>query len=548
MFNIFVLFQVLDSYMASIENIKDEHAVNFGTPRGFVKKLKRGMKETFFPDDPCRQFNREEKVLHKAFKGVQYFMPIFEWLPTYTWRLFISDFLAGLTITSLAVPQGISYAKLADIPPIIGLYSSFVPPIVYAIFGSSRQLAVGTFASGSLLIYQTVSTVVKPEDDPILYLHLVFSVTFVAGAFQACLGLLRLGILVDFVSNSTITGFVAGAAVMLCLQQLKGIFGLKHFVTKTDLITVMKGIWTNSHEIRWETTVLGVIFIVFLQFTRYVRKKNPRLFWVSAIGPMTTVIVGAVFTYLVKGQKHGIQIVGRLDRGINPLSIKDITFESKYLPTILKTGIITAIMSMADGIAVGRGLSVVENTPYDGNKEMLAFGLMNIFGSFTSCYVTTGPFSKTAVNYNAGCKTAMTNIIQAFLLALILQYLAPLFGYTPLVALSAIIVSAVLGLIDYTQAIHLYKVDKFDFIICMAAFLGVTFVAMDFGLMLSLGLGLVRAALYVARPGTCRLGKLPDVGLYRDVEHYTTSTLEGVLILQLGSPIHFANSNYIRER
>ncbi|CAL0312465.1 unnamed protein product [Lupinus luteus] len=363
--------------MASIDNIKEEHAVNFLTPRGFLTKLKTGVKETFFPDDP---------------------------------------------------------------------YSSFVPPIVYAIFGSSRQLAVGTFASGSLLIYQTLSTVVKPEDDPILYLHLVYAVTFVAGAFQACLGLLRLGILVDFVSNSTITGFVAGAAVMLCLQQLKGIFGLKHFVTKTDLITVMRGIWTNSHE----------------------RKRNPRLFWVSAIGPMTTVIVGAVFTYLVKGQKHGIQIVG--------------------------------------------------------------------------------PFSKTAVNYNAGCKTAMTNIIQAFLLALILQYLAPLFGYTPLVALSAIIVSAVLGLIDYTQAIHLYKVDKFDFIICMAAFLGVTFVAMDFGLMLSLGLGLVRAALYVARPGTCRLGKLPDVGLYRDVEHYTTSTFQGVLIVQLGSPIHFANSNYVRER
>ncbi|OIW10032.1 hypothetical protein TanjilG_32772 [Lupinus angustifolius] len=235
--------------MASIDKIKDEHAVNFATPRGFLTKLKTGVKETFFPDDPCRQFNREEKPLHKAFKGVQYFMPIFEWLPTYTWRLFISDFLAGLTITSLAVPQGISYAKLADLPPIIGLYSSFVPPIVYAIFGSSRQLAVGTFASGSLLIYQSMSTVIKPEDDPILYLHLVFAVTFVAGAFQACLGLLRLGILVDFVSNSTITGFVAGAAVMLCLQQLKGIFGLKHFVTKTDLITVVKGIWTNSHEV-----------------------------------------------------------------------------------------------------------------------------------------------------------------------------------------------------------------------------------------------------------------------------------------------------------
>ncbi|KAK7251581.1 hypothetical protein RIF29_34900 [Crotalaria pallida] len=541
----------MESFMDSTPKNENHHfGVNFATPRGFLTKLKLGVNEMFFPDDPFRHFknNNEEKPLRRVLKGVQYFIPIFEWLPTYTWSLFCSDFLAGLAITSLAVPQGINYAKLACLPPIIGLYSSFVPPILYAIFGSSRHMAVGTVASSSIIIYQTISTVAKPEDDPTLYLHLVFTITFVAGAFQACLGILRLGILVDFVSNSTITGFVGGAAVMLCLQQLKGIFGLKHFVTKTDVLTVLKGIWTYRNEIRWETTILGVIFIVFLQFTKYVRKRNSRFFWVSAIGPMTTVIVGSVFTYLVNGKKHGIQTVGHLDKGINPLSIKDINFETKYLPSVLKAGIVIGIMSLADGIAVGRSLSIVENTPYDGNKEMVAFGLMNICGSFTSCYATTGPFSKTAVSYNAGCKTAMTNIVQAFLMALILQYLAPLFGYTPLVALSAIIVSAVLGLINYTQAIHLFKVDKFDFIICMAAFLGVVFVAMDFGLMLSLGLGLVRAMLYVARPKTCKLGKLADVGLYRDVEHYNASTFQGVLIVKLGSPINFANSNYVRER
>ncbi|RYR67888.1 hypothetical protein Ahy_A03g014344 isoform D [Arachis hypogaea] len=190
------------------------------------------------------------------------------------------------------------------------------------------------------------------------------------------------------------------------------------------------------------------------------RNRNRKLFWLSAMAPMTTVIVGAVFTYLVNGKRHGIQTVGHLSRGINPLTIKYLKFDSKYLAPVLRAGFITGILSMAEGIAIGRSFAVVENTPHDGNKEMIAFGLMNMCGSVTSCYLTTGPFSKTAVNYIAGCKTAMSNLVQAFLVALTLEFLAPLFGYTPLVVLSAIIISAVLGFLNYAEVVHLYKVDK----------------------------------------------------------------------------------------
>ncbi|KAL4316961.1 hypothetical protein AHAS_Ahas15G0337400 [Arachis hypogaea] len=495
-------------------------------------------------------FKNEERPWRRVAKGVQYFVPIFEWLPNYSMRLFWSDLIAGLTITSLAIPQGISYAKLANLPPVIGLYSSFVPPLVYAIFGSSRHMAVGTIAAASLLIGQTIQTVADPVQEPTLFLHLVFTTTFVTGLFQASLGIFRLGILVDFFSHSTITGFMGGTAVILILQQLKGIFGMTHFSTKTNVVSVIKGIIDNRHEIRWETIVLGVIFVSFLQFTAHVRERKPKLFWVSAIAPMTTVVVAGVFTYLVKGQNHGIQIVGHLDKGINPLSIHYLNFDSKYLSAVLRAGIITGILSLAEGIAIGRSFAVTANTPHDGNKEMVAFGLMNLCGSFTSCYLTSGPFSKTAVNYNAGCKTPMTNVVQGVLMALTLLFLAPLFGYTPIVALSSIITSAMLGLIKYGVFLHLFKVDKFDFLICMAAFLGVIFLTMDQGLMISIVLSLLRALLYVARPATCKLGKLDDSsGSYRDVDQYTpTTTYPGVLIIQLGSPIYFANALYVKER
>ncbi|KAH8505284.1 hypothetical protein H0E87_012507, partial [Populus deltoides] len=242
--------------------------VNFNSPRKFTTTLKSKCKETFFPDDPFRQF-RNEKPLGKAKKTLQYFVPIFEWLPQYNLKMFRFDLLAGITITSLAIPQGISYAKLAEIPPIIGLYSSFVPALVYAILGSSKHVAVGTVAACSLLIADTIGSKVSSKDDPTLYLHLVFTAAFITGVFQAALGFLRLGILVDFLSHSTITGFMGGTAIIICLQQLKGLLGVSHFTTKTDVVSVLHAVFKNRNEWKWETAVVGMAFLVFLLFTRY---------------------------------------------------------------------------------------------------------------------------------------------------------------------------------------------------------------------------------------------------------------------------------------
>ncbi|KAB5552634.1 hypothetical protein DKX38_009945 [Salix brachista] len=522
--------------------------VNFNSPRKFRTTLKSKCKETFFPDDPFRQF-KNEKPLGKAKKTLQYFVPIFEWLPQYNFKIFRFDLLAGITITSLAIPQGISYAKLAEIPPIVGLYSSFVPALVYTIFGSSKHVAVGTVAACSLLIADIIGSKVSSTDDPTLYLHLVFTAAFITGVFQAALGFLRLGILVDFLSHSTITGFMGGTAIIICLQQLKGLLGMKHFTTKTDVVSVLHAVFENRHEWKWETAVVGMAFLVFLLFTRYLRQRNPKLFWVSAMAPMVVVILGCLLAYLTFDSKHSIQTVGHLHKGLNPISIKYLNFDTEYLPYTLKAGIITGIIALAEGIAIGRSFAIIKNEQVDGNKEMIAFGFMNIVGSFFSCYLTTGPFSKTAVNYNSGCKTAASNFVMAIGMMLTLLFLAPLFSYTPLVALSSIIMSAMLGLINYEEAYHLFKVDKFDFCICLAAFFGVAFITMDMGLMISVALALLRALLYVARPAACKLGKLPNSTLYRDIEQYTeASSPPGILAVQLGSPIYYANGNYIRER
>ncbi|XP_031278166.1 sulfate transporter 3.1-like, partial [Pistacia vera] len=165
------------------------HRVTIPPPKPFLKALKSGLKETFFPDDPFRQF-KNQPASRKFLLGLQYFVPILEWAPRYTFEFFKSDLISGITIASLAVPQGISYASLANLPPIIGLYSSFVPPLVYAMMGSSRDLAVGTVAVASLLIASMLGREVSPTENPKLYVQLALTATFFAGVFQAALGFL----------------------------------------------------------------------------------------------------------------------------------------------------------------------------------------------------------------------------------------------------------------------------------------------------------------------------------------------------------------------
>ncbi|MFS7975769.1 putative SLC26A/SulP transporter, STAS domain, sulfate anion transporter, STAS domain superfamily [Helianthus anomalus] len=524
------------------------HKVAIPPPQPFIKSLKLTVKETLFPDDPLRQFKGQSQS-RKFILALQYVFPFFDWASSYNLSFFKSDVIAGITIASLAIPQGISYAKLANLPPILGLYSSFIPPLVYAMMGSSKDLAVGTVAVASLLTGSMLGAVVNANEEPKLYLQLAFTATFFAGVLQASLGILRLGFIVDFLSHATIVGFMGGAATVVCLQQLKGILGLEHFTHGTDLVSVLRSVFSQTHKWRWESAVLGICFLFYLLVARFVSTKRPKLFWISAMAPLTSVILGSVLVYLTHAEKHGVQVIGELKKGLNPITIMDLSFGSPYLSTAIKTGIVTGVIALAEGIAVGRSFAMFKNYNIDGNKEMIAFGMMNIAGSFTSCYLTTGPFSRSAVNFNAGCKTAVSNIVMAIAVMITLLFLTPLFHYTPLVVLSSIIISAMLGLINYEEAIHLWTLDKFDFVVCMSAYFGVVFGSVEIGLVMAVALSLLRVLLFVSRPRTSTLGLIPDSTIYRSMDQYQNAkSVPGILILQIEAPIYFANSSYLRER
>ncbi|KAK9048910.1 hypothetical protein SSX86_032124 [Deinandra increscens subsp. villosa] len=202
--------------------------------------------------------------------------------------------------------------------------------------------------------------------------------------------------------------------------------------------------------------------------------KKPKLFWVSAGAPLLSVVLSTIIVFVFKAQHHGISVIGKLEQGLNPPSWNMLHFHGSHIGLVLKTGLITGIISLTEGIAVGRTFAALKNYQVDGNKEMIAIGVMNVVGSTTSCYITTGAFSRPAVNHNAAVTIMIT-----------LLFLMPLFRYTPNLVLGAIIVTAAIGLIDIPAAYQIWKVDKFDFVVLLCAFFGVIFISVQEGLALA---------------------------------------------------------------
>ncbi|KAK4434160.1 Sulfate transporter 1.3 [Sesamum alatum] len=515
----------------------------------FWTEFSAAVKETFFPDDPLRSF-KDQSRSRQFVLGMQAVFPVFEWGRRYNFDKFKGDLIAGLTIASLCIPQDIGYSKLANLSPQYGLYSSFVPPLVYAFMGSSRDIAIGPVAVVSLLLGTLLQNEIDPETNAVEYRRLAFTATFFAGITQATLGILRFGFLIDFLSHAAVVGFMAGAAITIALQQLKGFLGIQKFTKNTDVVSVMHSVFSSAHHgWNWQTIVIGATFLAFLLFAKYIGKKNKKLFWVPAIAPLVSVVLSTFFVYITHAEKKGVAIVKHIEKGINPPSAKEIYFTGKYLLKGVRIGIVAGIIALTEAVAIGRTFAAMKDYQIDGNKEMVALGAMNIAGSMTSCYVATGSFSRSAVNYMAGCQTAVSNIVMSVVVFLTLQFITPLFEYTPNAILSSIIISAVIGLIDYDAAILIWKIDKFDFIACMGAFLGVVFASVEIGLLIAVTISFTKLLLQVTRPRTALLGKIPRTNVYRNIQQYPeASKVPGVLIIRIDSAIYFSNSNYVKER
>ncbi|PIN07375.1 Sulfate/bicarbonate/oxalate exchanger SAT-1 and related transporters (SLC26 family) [Handroanthus impetiginosus] len=510
------------------------------------QELFTSIKEAFFPQTK----NRKAKE-RKALLFLQTLFPILKWGRNYKATKFKHDLMAGLTLASLCIPQSIVYANLAKLDPQYGLYTSVVPPLVYALMGSSREIAIGPVAVVSLLLSAMISKLVDPSADPVAYLRIAFTVTFFSGTFQALFGLFRLGFLIDFLSHAAIVGFMGGAAIVIGLQQLKGLLGLSHFTNETDVVSVLEAVAKAlPHEWYPLNFVLGCSFLIFILITRFIGRRNKKLFWIPAMAPLFSVILSTLIVYLTKADKHGVKIVKHFKGGLNPISVHQLNFGGSYIGDSAKIGLICALVALTEAIGVGRSFASIKGYHLDGNKEMVAMGFMNIVGSFTSCYTATGSFSRTAVNFAAGCETVVSNIVMAITVLISLLLFTRLLYYTPLAILASIILSALPGLIDINEAYSIWKVDKLDFLVCVGAFCGVLFHSVEIGLLVAVVMSFAKIIISSIKPSTEVLGRLPGTDIFCNMVQFPVATkTPGISVIRINSgTLCFANANFIKER
>eukprot|EP00271_Cylindrocystis_brebissonii_P020085 TRINITY_DN64_c0_g1_i11.p1 TRINITY_DN64_c0_g1~~TRINITY_DN64_c0_g1_i11.p1 ORF type:complete len:653 (-),score=128.48 TRINITY_DN64_c0_g1_i11:1740-3698(-) len=546
-------YQEADDSKPLIHRVEVPHR-DFGEEARFaLKPLKDLLVED---EDPFHEY-RGKTEIQQAFVTLKTIFPIVGWVAEYKLKWLVGDIIAGLTIASLAIPQDLGYAKLANLPSVNGLYSSFVPPLIYAVLGSSRHVAIGPVSVVSSLLGNQLKdyyepTIGKDKKTNPNYYDLAITATFFAGIVQAGMGLLRLGFVVDFLSHAAVVGFMAGAAITIGLGQLKGLLGYTTFTSKADIVSIFKSVDNYSDEFQWRSFLIGISFFIFMMTMKQVSKafkNNKPLFFINALGPLISVIISTICVYATQADKHGVKIVGHIKKGINPSSLQHIRFDGSFGSDGAKVGIICGLVALTEAVAIGRTFAALHGYHIDGNQEMLAIGCGNIFGSMTSCYIATGSFSRSAVNHAAGAKTALTNIVMAIVVLITLLAITPLFKYLPSAVLSAIIMAAVIGLIDVVAAWHIWKTDKLDFVCLLGAFFGVLFISVEIGLLIAVSISALRILLQVARPHTAILGRIPGTSVYRNVTQYAGAEMTpGLLVLRIDATIYFANANYIREK
>jgi sulfate permease, SulP family len=423
-------------------------------------------------------------------------MPAWGWLRRYRRSDLRGDVSAGLTVAVMLVPQGMAYALLAGLPPVVGLYASTVPLLVYALFGSSRQLAVGPVAIVSLLTLSGVSALAEPGTQE--FIALAALLALMTGIIQLVLGLLRAGFIVNFLSHAVISGFTSAAAIVIGLSQLRQLLGVPlasgHSVVGLLLEAVQRLGETNP----W-TFAIGLGSIAALVAARRVAPRFP--------AALLVVAAATIITYVFRLHERGVGIVGEVPGGFPAFAIP--TFGTGTLLALLPVALTISFVGFMESIAVARSIAAREKYRVDANQELKGLGLANLAGAAFSGYPVTGGFSRSAVNYQAGARTGLATIITALLVTLTLLAFTSLFHYLPNAVLAAIVMVAVYGLINVAEARHLFRLKPVDGWTLVLTFAATLFIGIEQGILIGAAFSLLVFIWRSAYPHVATLGWLP---------------------------------------
>lgn len=448
-----------------------------------------------------------------------------------------ADILAGVTVALVLIPQSMAYAQLAGLPAYFGLYISFMPVMIAALWGSSRQLATGPVAVVSIM---TATALAPIATNPEHYIALAMFLALLVGLFQLFLGVFRLGLVVNFLSHPVIVGFTNAAALVIGLSQLSKIFGVTMPGSASDhFIGRIWGVIEQIGDTHMLTLVMGVGALVLMMGLRKYAPKLPCV--------LIAVVAATILSWLFGFEMNGGAVVGSIPEGLPNLQAPAFSFD--LVASLLPAAIIISLVGFMEAISIAKAMAAKTKDHIDPNQELIGQGLGNIAGSFTQAYPASGSFSRSAVNLNAGARTGFSSVVTAIIVVITLLFLTPLLYHLPQAVLAAVIMMAVFGLININAVKHSWKANKHDGVASVVTFVATLGLAphLDQGILLGAGLSI---GLYLYRtmsPRIAFLGRYKD-GTLRDIRVHTNLPVdEKVVAMRFDGSLYFANVSYFED-
>ena len=464
-------------------------------------------------------------------------IPILEWLPNYNKSLFKDDLVAGIIVGIILIPQGIAYALIAGLPPIYGLYCALAPQVMYAIFGSSRQVAIGPVAMDSLIVATGVSTLALAGSDS--YISIAILLALLVGLIQFFMGVFRLGFVVNFLSKPVITGFTSAIALIIGLNQFGNLFGVD-FTQSDQIQHLIKNIWEQLANYSSHTTLIGCFSIVLIIIFRKINKKIPNALIVVILGIL-------VIKYFGKSLGD-VSIIRDIPSGLPSFGVPN--FDIDQIRELLPIALTLVMVGYLETISIGKSLEAKQEAyRIRPNQELIALGLSNLVGSLFQAYPISSSFSRSAVNQESGGKTGMAALISVVMVLLTVLFFTPLFYHLPKTVLAAIIIVAVFGLINIKEALYLLKVNHLDFWLMLSTFIGTLLLGIEFGIIVGVGLSLIVLIFRTSRPYVAELGKVPNSNFYKNKDRFEEVIIDSaILIFRFDAQLFYANSTYFRDK
>lgn len=474
--------------------------------------------------------------MNQVIKHLGKVFPLIHTLQNYNRSAFRGDVSAGVTVGIMLIPQGMAYAILAGMPPVYGLYAAIVPLFIYALFGSSKQLAVGPVAMVSLLVIAGVGEFADPGSSRFISLALLTALG--VGLFQLLMGIFRMGFLVNFLSHPVLSGFTSAAAIIIGVSQIPNITGIDLSGAR-DVHLILVETISHIHQSEPFTLTIGVGAVAAIILMKKWSRRIP--------SALIVVAAGIVMTYAFSLHESGVSIVGDIPEGLPSFGTEFISMADLRL--LLPVILVISLVSYMESIAVAKAIAKKEGYRIDPNQELVALGSANIGGAFFQSFPTTGGFSRTAVNAQSGANSTVASFISAGIVGLTVLFLTPLFYYLPKAILAAIIVVAVAGLFNFKEMVYLWKTDTKDFAMLSVTFFATLLLGIEEGIGIGVLLSLVLVIYSSTTPHSAELGRLGESGKFRNVERYKRAIVEPeMLIFRFDSSLYFANTDHFTTR